>query len=706
MFSTLRNFLVQRLSGCLACTNHTNTVHEKTELEEILLKRVALLKGWHEYANEAGRTFETQPLYVRLWEKLGAKLQSHDWPLETPKILCADETVESAMRIESTSSCTSTPGADGGSLDSDNECRSGPSSPVTSTTTATSNFGMEYRACYVCNGDGCSLPLPDPSEIPVPSWDDLGSWTAHRLQQPEVYAFNKDYAALRMSVALSGKKASGGGTHAVKGASRDVQVQSFSKITGSKGMWALYDLMTSVWLTFSVVSLHRSSGMQPVLAFPQAAMGCTIPDYSGTPDGEDDKYVAGALKGSAKGFEVIARHNEKGKAGAEMIAAALTRPGYGRYTDASELDFGEDMTEATGKLTNKIDRSTWLHMRWYDGGVIPYFVCHDWSLPPQMRRLNTQKECHLVDACYNITIWLNDLGDYALDRTIGEGGNSLVYALSQSGKSNPAILADFCSDVIDRVCECSCGSHRHEVGADIAVGFIAMYALAFRYRGFENAWLARKEEIHGVARRGWLIRGGSRDEWPQVPYNEDWSPLTTEVPADINLEAANQSWKARCGWLAQTGPGEHLINHVVERYAESMTYDRAVVSQLLRQLWPVAEPAVKSLGGDSTMIYDSVEMLVLSALDWPAIFVAPERKFGQCAVRDKVVLENILLESAAYSLWCCGTSEASAFVRFLVGLVATVAELTVVGVYRRVPTLWSEDQAGWEPTEHKECTHA
>ncbi|KAI0849534.1 hypothetical protein F5Y00DRAFT_252718 [Daldinia vernicosa] len=653
-------------------------MHTSTVMEAALLERVGLLQRWHSNVDEAERTMETQPLYIRLWSKLGAGLKGHDRPgIEVP----ADETVTVGdLKYLSRSALDAGEGS--------------PGCGTSMAETDTSNTG--YRGCYVCNGHECPLPQPDLSQIPVPAWAELGKWTAHRLQRPTAYEFNKEFAAARFSVALAAKTAAGGGTEAVKGASRNVQLRSFSKITGSKTMWAEYDLMTSVWLSFTVVSLYRSSGMQPILAFQQAAMACTIPDYDGTPDGEDPKYAAAALEVSTHGFDIIAKHNEKGTAGAEMIAAALTRPGYGRYTKL-QGDTGHDLSA--------VDRNMWLHMRWYDGGVVPYFMCHDWSLESELGRRDGKQICHLVNSCYDVTIWLNDLSDYALDRTIGEGGNSLVYAVSQSGESNPSVLADYCSAVIDRVCECTCGSRSHTIAADIAVGFTAMYSLAFRYRGFENAWLARSVELSGIVQRGWLIRGGSRAQWPRVPYRSDWGPLSTEVPAEIDLETSSKCWQARCGRLAESGPGQRLVNHILTRYIESRSYDRIIVLESLHELWLVAEPAVSKLGGNADTIYTSVEMFVLSVLDWPAIFTAPGREMGQCAVRDKVTLENILLESAAYGLWCCGTSETSDWVRFLTGLVASVAELTVVATYRRIPTLWSDNGVAWEPMEHKDCTH-
>ncbi|KJZ72505.1 hypothetical protein HIM_08174 [Hirsutella minnesotensis 3608] len=553
------------------------------------------------------------------------------------------------------------------------------------------------------------MPQPNLSDIAVPAWVDLGDWTAHRLQSPTAYGFNKEYAAIRLSVASAATAAASGGTKAVKGASRAVQLRSFSALTGSTGIWAEYDLMTSVWLSFSVVSLYRSSGMQPIMAFQQAAMACTIPDYAGTADGEDQKYAAAALKVSAQGFGTIARHNEKGREGAAMIAAVLTRPGYGRHTGDKKVESENGTLAATGnsRLHSGVDRNTWLHMRWYDGGVIPYFMCHDWSLDSGLSRLTSQDMCPLVDSCYDITIWLNDLSDYALDRTIGEGGNSLVYALSQSGECNPAVLADFCSDVLNRVCDCECDSTLHERAADIAVGFTAMYALAFRYRGLENAWLARRGEIPGVVRKGWLIQGGSmgRHEWPRMPYGSDWRPLSTTLPAQVDFGAISRCWRARCGRLAEAGPGYSLVNHVVSRFVESRNHDVTIVCQALGQMWRPVEPAVQKLGGDSAAIYATVEMLVTSILEWPAIFAAPEQVMGQCSVRDKVNLENTLLGSAAYGLWCCSTSETSALTRFLTGLVASISELTVVATYRRIPTLWSENELGWDPTEHMDCTH-
>ncbi|TWU70850.1 hypothetical protein ED733_002058 [Metarhizium rileyi] len=673
--------------------------HKITETEAALLERISLLQGWYRNVDEAGRTVATPPLYVRLWSKLGAKLEEHDRPVATYCISDnANRMGESVTAIDVNS--------DGGSLDSDSELQSGLSTPDTATT-ASSDSEMVYGTCFVCDGKGCPLPQPDTSKIDVPSKTELANWTAHRLQRPEAYSFNHDYAAIRSFVGLAAAKAAGGGTRGVKGASREVQLESFIKMAGSETLWARYDLMTSVWLTFTVVSAFRGSGMQPILAFQQAAMACTLPDYVGTADGEDPKYAGAALKLSAHGFDVLSRHNGKGTAGAQMIAALLTRPGYGRGADVADSGFVVDMEPKANNKVKNVDRNTWLHMRWYDGGVVPYFMCHDWSLEYRLRRLTTQQPCDLVDSCYDVTIWLNDLSDYALDRTIGEGGNSLVYALSQSGESNPGILADFCSDVVDRVCECPCGSSQHEIAADIAVGFTTKYALAFRYRGLENAWLARDVEIQGVVRRGWLIRGGSRarHEWPRVPFREDWGPLTTVVPAEVDLETAKKSWEARCGLLAVSDPGQRLISHILSRYAESTRLDEAMVSESLRQLWSVVEPVVKKLGGDTATIYKSVEILVLSLLDWPAIFAAPEPGMGQCAVRDKIILESSLMDSAAYGFWCCGTKEASDMIRFLTGLAASVVELTIVATYRRIPTLWSEDGAGWEPVEHKECTH-
>ncbi|KAM0817691.1 hypothetical protein AB5N19_03498 [Seiridium cardinale] len=654
-------------------------MHGQTAMESALLERIDLLHQWHRNTNEAGRTMEAQPLYIRLWSKLGAGLK------ERHK-LCPPVPTNYAVINDS----PTVPGRP--PLDADGERPSCGLSMM-----GADSAKAEHGRCFVCNGHECPLPQPDLSQIPVPSWAELGTWTAHRLQKPEAYAFNREYAAARLSVALGAKAAASGGTKAVKGASRNVQLRSFTKMTSSETIWAEYDLMTSVWLSFTVVSLHRSSIMQPVLAFQQAAMACTIPDYDGTPDGEDIKYAAAALKVSTHGFDVIARHNDMGVAGAEMIAAALTRPGYGRYTD-SEGDASQGL--------GTVNKNFWLHMRWYDGGVVPYFMCHDWSLEPRLRRRDGNQACDLINACYDITIWLNDLGDYALDRTIGEGGNSLVYAVSQSGQSDPGVLADYCSDVIERVSECTCGSANHTISADIAVGFTAMYALAFRYRGFENAWLARTVDLPGIVRKGWLIKGGSRAEWPRVPYRSDWGPLSTEVPAEVCLGASIRGWQARCGRLAEGGAGKRLVSHLLARYGKSMIHDNAVVVESLQELWLVADQAVRKLGGNSDAIYKSVETFVLSILDWPAVFVAPDGSMGQCAVRDKVTLENILLESAAYGLWCCGTTEASDWVRFLTGLVASIAELTVVAAYRRIPTLWSEHEVAWEPTEHKDCTHA
>ena len=232
-----------------------------------------------------------------------------------------------------------------------------------------------------------------------------------------------------------------------------------------------------------------------------------------------------------------------------------------------------------------------------------------------------------------------------------------------------------------------------------------MYALAFRYRGFENAWLARGVELPSTVRKGWLIRGASRAEWPRVPYRADWGPLSTEVPTQLLLETSSRCWQARCGRLAESGPGLRLVSHILAQYIEAASPDRSVVSECLHELWQFVGLAVGEMGSHPDAIYTSVEIFVLSVLDWPAVFTAPDREMGQCAVRDKVTLENILLESAAYGLWCCGTSEASDWVRFLTGLVASVAELTVVATYRRIPTLWSENGIGWKPTEHKDCTH-
>jgi hypothetical protein len=530
------------------------------------------------------------------------------------------------------------------------------------------------------------------------------------LQWPDAYEFNEEYAAIRLSIASAATSSKGGGTNAVKGASRSVQLESFFKLTGATGLWAKYDLMTSVWLSFTVVSLHRSAAMQPIMAFQQAAMACTIPDYAGTPDGEDQQYAASALRVATKGFDTIARHNKDGFEGAAMIAAALTRPGYGRHTGRTDdtSTVSPAGTIALNKSTG-VDRNTWLHMRWYDGGVVPYFTCHDWSLRNgAVGRLTSRQSCPLVDSCYDITIWLNDLSDYALDRTIGEGGNSLVYALSQSGACEPSTLADFCSDVLNRVGDCPCGSKLHDMAGDIAVGFTAMYALAFRYRGLENAWLARDTPLPGVVQQGWLIQGGSMDkkDWPRVPYRSDWGPLTTTLPTHIDIETAKTCWQARCGRLAADGPGNDLVDHIVSRFFESQACGESSVGEALEPLWRHVEPAIGKLGGDSPAIYRSVKILVLSILEWPAIFASsPAHQVGQCVVRDKVALENILLESAAYGLWYCGTSEASELVRFLTGLVACVSELTIVATYRRIPMLWSEDMTGWTATEHMDCTH-